>query len=146
MMGRLIPRTLGDASRTRSLSVAAMLALMGVLAACMPPSLGDLVPGAGGATEPFVGGMTSSPGAAEDPVLVFLAEAEDGEMLEMDDAATGTRLRVTAGRAYHAASGRVCRRYRESIAMAPDSGKEALACRHAAGGWIRANLLAPLSP
>ena len=133
--------------RLRSFAVAALLAGIGVVTACAPPSLRDLAQGASGAVEAAAAVITPSRSAPRDPLLDFLASAEDGEVREFDDPSMGARLRVTAGRLYHSASGRPCRRYTAgSAAAAPDSHGRGLACEGANGDWARASLLAPASP
>ena len=123
-----------------------LVASMCTLAACTPPSLRDLAQGAGGAVSAATTAMAPSRSVTEDPLLVFLAEAEEGEVRDLDDAATGARLQVRAGRAYHAASGRVCRRFSTGGAATPNANEEGLVCKDAAGRWTRAGLLAPVSP
>lgn len=118
-----------------------MVALCAV-SACAPPSLQELVQGAGEAVEAATTAMQPSRDVLEDPLLEFLAGAEEGEVRDVDDAVTGTRLRVTAGRVYHAASGRVCRRF----GAAGATSEEGLVCKGASGGWMRIRLLAPISP
>ena len=113
-----------------------------VVSACAPPSLQELVQGAGEAVEAATTAMAPSRNVLEDPLLAFLAGAEEGEVRDVDDAATGLRLRVTAGRVYHAASGRVCRRF-SAVGAASEEG---LVCKGASGRWMRTRLLAPVSP
>ena len=134
--------------RARSLAAAAFIVTMCAVSACTLPSLRDLAQSASGAVEAATAtaAMKPSQSASEDPLLVFLAEAEEGEVRDLNDAATGTSLRVAAGRTYHAASGRVCRRFSVSSAATPDANEEGLVCKDAAGRWTRAGLLAPVSP
>lgn len=118
----------------------AIVLIMGLcaLSACVPPSLRE----AGEAA-----GVPRSPPAVEgDPVLAFLAGAEDGETAEVLAPATGIRIRVTAGRRYHAASGSVCRRFNAGSAVAPEGREEGLACRVASGRWIRVEPLSRVPP
>ena len=89
--------------------------------------------------------LPSQPDSA-DPLLSFLAGADEGEVREFDDAATGMRARVTAGRVYHAASGRLCRRYAASGTAIPGEDEEGLVCEGTDGYWARAALLVPVSP
>ena len=119
---------------------------MCAVSACAPLSLRDLAWGAGGALEAATTALELSRNASGDPLLDFLAGAEEGEVRDFDDAATGARLRVTAGRIYHAASGQICRRYRASSAAPAEANDDGLVCRDAAGRWTRAGLLAPVSP
>ncbi len=119
---------------------------MGAVSACAPPSLRGLARSAGGAVEAAASVMKPARGAPEDPLLAFLAEAEEGEAQELDYPATGIRLRVTAGRAYHAASGRLCRRYTAVSTAIPGEDEEGLVCEGTNGYWARAGLLAPVSP
>ena len=132
--------------RPRALAAAVLVVSMCTVSACAPLSLRDLAESAGGAVAAATSAMKPSQSVSEDPLLVFLAEAEEGEVRDLDDAATGARLRVRAGRAYHAASGRVCRRFSVGGATTPDANEEGLACQDAAGRWTRAGLLAPVSP
>ena len=135
--------SLDPSLRSLSLAAAVLIVTMCAVSACTLPSLRDLAQSAGRAATTA---MKPSEIASEDPLLVFLAEAEEGEVRDLDDAATGTSLRVAAGRTYHAASGRVCRRFSVSSAATPDANEEGLVCRDAAGRWTRAGLLAPVSP
>ena len=137
----------GPSLRSRSLAVAALMVTLCAVSACAPPSLRDLARSAGDAVGAAATAMQPSQKASGDPLLDFLAEAEEGEVRDFDDAATGTRLRVSAGRRYHAASGQLCRRYSsmESAAV-PEAKEEGLVCREASGRWIRADLLAPVPP
>ena len=131
--------------RLGTLGAAALLAICAV-SACAPLSLRDLAQSAGGAVE--AAGLAMSPSQPEttDPLLSFLAGAEEGKVREFDDAATGTRLQVTAGRVYHAASGRLCRRYTTAGTAIPGEDEEGLVCEGADGYWARATLLVPVSP
>ena len=114
--------------------------------ACSPPSLRELAKSAEGAVEVAAAAMRPSSKAAGDPLLEFLAEAQDNEVRDIDDPATGGRLRVKAGHVYHAASGRLCRRYAAGTPTAPEKSDNGLACRDANGDWVRVGILAPLSP
>ena len=115
--------------------------------ACTPLSLRDLAQSAGGAVEAATSAMIPSQTKSADPLLSFLAGAEEGEVRDLEDVATGIGLRVTAGRTYHAASGRLCRRYdSEGSAATPQAKGKGLVCRDASGRWTRAGLLAPVSP
>ena len=139
-------------SRFRFIVAAVLVVSMCLLTACTSLSLGGLVkstgeaigvvPGAVG----FVATMKRSSSASDDPVLAFLAEAEDGEVRDLEDAEAGTRLRVTAGRIYQAASGRVCRRFIAVGAAAEATPGEALVCKDATGQWSRVDILVPVSP
>ena len=122
-----------------------MVSSVCVLAACTP-SLRDLALSTGRVVEAATSTVKPSRNASEDPLLVFLAEAEEGEVRDIDDVAIGARLRVTAGRTYHAASGRVCRRFSASSTETPGAKEEGLVCRDPAGRWTRAGLLAPVAP
>ena len=133
-------------ARTGPLGAAILLLVVCGVSACVPPSLRDLARGAGGAVEAAAAVMSPSPAPSGDPLLDFLAGAEPGEARELDDPATGVPLRVTAGRVYHAASGRPCRRYTAVSAAVPENYDEGLACEGANGSWVRAGLLAPVSP
>ena len=126
--------------------VAILLLVLCGVSACVPPSLRDLARGAGGAVEAAASLVSPSPGPSEDPLLDFLAGAELGEARELRDPATGVQLRVTAGRVYHAASGRLCRRYAAGSVSATGNDDEGLVCEGANGNWVRAGLLAPVSP
>ena len=125
---------------------------MCLLAACTSISFGDLVKSTGeaigvapGAVE-SVATMKRSPPTSDDPLLAFLAEAADGEIRHLEDAVTGTRLRVTAGRIYQAASGRVCRRFSAVGAAGEKTNGEGLVCKDAAGRWNSVDVLVPVSP
>ena len=133
-------------ARPGPLGAAALLLVMCSVSACAPPTLRELTQGAGGAVEAVASVMRPSQRSSGDALLDFLAGAEEGEARELEDSATGTRLRVTAGRAYHAASGRLCRRYTAVIAVGPGDDDEGLVCEDTNGYWARAGLLAPVSP
>ena len=128
-MGSPLARRLG--------AIALMMGLC-TLAACVPQSLRE----AGEAA----GMRAPSPATDEDPVLAFLAGAEDGEVGDVEEPATGIRVRVSAGRRYHAASGSVCRRFDASSATAPERREEGLACRGASGRWTRVEPLSRVPP
>ena len=134
-------------SHARSLAAAVLTVTLCAVSACTAPSLRDLARGAGEAVGAAATAMQPSRKASGDPLLDFLAEAEEGEVRDFDAAATGARLRVTAGRRYHAASGRLCRRYSSTESAAvPEAKEEGLVCREASGRWVRADLLAPVPP
>lgn len=107
------------------------------LSACAPPSPRE----AGGAA-----GVLTPRAPDDDPVLAFLAEADDGETGVVLEPASGIRVRVTAGRLYHAASGSVCRRFDAGSAAAPEPREEGLACRLDSGRWTRVEPLSRLPP
>ena len=119
---------------------------IGTLVACAPPSLRDLAQSATGAVEAATAVMKPAQAVSDDPLLAFLAEAEEGDVRDFSDADTGARIQVTAGRVYHAASGRVCRRFRATNVAALEWIEESLVCRDATGHWIRADILAPTTP
>lgn len=116
-----------------------MVLVMGfcALSACALPSPRE----AGGAA-----GTRTPPALEDDPVLAFLAGADDGETGEVLESASGIRVRVTAGRLYHAASGSVCRRFNAGSATASEPRGEGLACRVDSGRWIRVEPLSRLPP
>ena len=125
-------------------AAAALLVGLGMLSACTAPSPREAAPSGGGAgAGAAVAAAMPSQSASGDPLLAFLAEAEEGAVRDFDDAAAGVRLRVRAGRLYHAASGRVCRQYRVSNPAVPEANEEGLACRDRAGHWRRTALVAP---
>lgn len=119
---------------------------MFTVSACSPPSLRELAKSAEGAVEVATAAVMPSSKAASDPLLEFLAEAQDNEVRDIDDPATGGPLRVKAGQVYHAASGRLCRRYAAGTPSAPESSDNGLACEDANGDWVRVGLLVPVSP
>lgn len=135
-----------QSARLGPLGAAILLLVLGGVSACSPPSLRDLARGAGGAVEAAASAISPAPEPSGDPLLDFLAGAEPGEARELNDPATGAPLRVTAGHVYHAASGRLCRRYTAASAAAPGNDEEGLACEGTKGNWVRAGLLAPVSP
>lgn len=135
-----------QSTRLGPLGAAALLLVMCGVTACAPPSLRELAQSAGGAVEAAASVMRPSPPSSGDALLDFLAGAEEGEARELEDSATGIRLRVTAGRAYHAASGRLCRRYIAVSTAIPGEDEEGLVCEGTNGYWARAGLLAPVSP
>ena len=145
MNDRLLHLRHRGARRARSLGAAVLALGLCTLSACAPPSLRELARSAGGAVEAAIA-MKPSPDTSQSALLAFLAAAEDGEVQDVDDAATGAARRVRAGRLYHAASGQVCRRFTANSTSTPDASEEGLACRDASGRWTRARLLSPASP
>ena len=134
---------------TRLGPIGAAVLVLGICAvsACTPPSLVELTQSAGGMVEAAAAVMKPSRSTSGDPLLDFLAGAEEGEIRELDDPSTGVQSRVTAGRVYHAASGRLCRGFSTgSATAAPENLEKGLACEGANGHWARASLLAPVSP
>lgn len=140
-----------DRSRFRPIVAAGLVVSVCLLAACTPPSFVDLLKTAG---EPFAGvaGTVEAesttkrlPSISGDPLLAFLAEAENGAVRDFEDAEAGTRLRVTAGRIYQAASGRICRRFSATGVSSDEADEEGLVCRSAAGRWVRVGMLVPVA-
>ncbi|MDD9979773.1 MAG: hypothetical protein OXU81_00165 [Gammaproteobacteria bacterium] len=140
-------RRLRQSSRPlRILAVPLMAVVMFTLSACAPGSLRELAKSTEGAVEVAAAAMMPSSKAAGDPLLEYLAEAREDEVRDIDDPTTGNRFRVKAGRVYHAASGRLCRRYVAGTPSAPENSDNGLACRDANGDWVRVGLLVPVSP
>ena len=138
-------------SRLRPIVAVGLVVSICLLAACTPSSIIDLLKTSG---EPYGGvagtveteSMTKRlPSTSGDPVLAFLAEAENGEVRDFEDAKAGTRLRVTAGRIYQAASGRICRRFSTTGVSSDEATGEGLVCQSAAGRWIRVGKLVPVA-
>ena len=127
-------------------SVGALVLVMCAVSACVPPTLRELAQGAGGAVEAATLVVNPSHRSSGDALLDFLAEAGEGEARELDDPATGVRLQVRAGRVYHAASGRLCRRYTAVSEATFGNDGRGLACEGTNGYWARARLLAPVLP
>ncbi len=73
------------------------------------------------------------------PFFAFLATATAGETEAVGDSRTG--VTVTAGRAYHAASGRFCRLFRVTPPRTYEDLTEGLACRDERGHWTLSALL-----
>lgn len=119
---------------------------MCAVSACVPPTLRKFAQGAGETLEATTAVVKPVHRSSGDALLDFLAEAEEGEAQELDDPATGVRLQVRAGRVYHAASGRICRRYTALGEAALGSDGQGLACEGTHGYWVRARLLAPVLP
>ena len=148
MIKGIIPLRLEGSFPIRFIVAVGFVSSMCLLAACTPPSLVDLLKATGetfggvaGTVEPT--SMTKRlPSTSEDPVLAFLAEAENGDVRDIEDTEAGIRLRITAGRIYEAASGRVCRRFR-AVGAAVDEG---LVCKDAAGRWTRVGMLVSFPP
>lgn len=69
------------------------------------------------------------------PLFVFLASAPAGQVDVIEDPATGTSVRVVAGRDYDAASGRRCRRFQVLSAQSYEGITDGLACRDDQGYW-----------
>ena len=90
--------------------------------------------------------VTRLPAAgAGEALLAFIASARDNESTRIVDAAGAGEVRLIAGRRYHAASGRLCRRFR--IASPPESSTTSpgLACRNGTGRWYRVQPIANAS-
>lgn len=75
------------------------------------------------------------------PLFAFLATATAGETEAVEDSRTGVTVTVTAGRAYHAASGRFCRLFRVMPPRTYEDLTEGLACRDERGHWTMSALL-----
>ena len=75
------------------------------------------------------------------PLFAFLATATAGETEAVEDSRTGATVTVTAGRAYHAASGRFCRLFRVTPPRTYEDLTEGLACRDERGHWTMSALL-----
>ena len=127
-------------------SAAALVLIMWTVSACVPPTLRELAQGAGATLEATTAIVNPVHRSSGDALIDFLAEAEEGEARELDDPVTGARLQVRAGRVYHAASGRLCRRYTAVSEATPGNGGRGLACEGTNGYWARARLLAPVLP
>jgi hypothetical protein len=67
------------------------------------------------------------PRPAPDPVLSRVADMETNRAEEVVDG-EGRRVRVVAGAAYHAASGRICRPFTVTIVGGAGAGEQRLAC------------------
>ena len=67
------------------------------------------------------------PRPAPDPVLARVADMETNRAEEVVDG-EGRRVRVVAGAAYHAASGRICRPFTVTIVGGAGAGEQRLAC------------------
>ena len=144
-MDRLLHLKLPGARRARPLTAAALAVSICTLPACLPPSLRELAQSTGETVEAAVT-MRPSPAAEQDSLLAFLAVAEDGEVRDIDDTPSGAGRQVRAGRLYHAASGRVCRRFTVTSTSAPEASEEGLVCKDASGRWTRVRLLSRFSP
>ncbi len=75
------------------------------------------------------------------PLFAFLATATAGETEGVEDSRTGATVTVTAGWAYHAASGRFCRLFRVTPPRTYEDLTEGLACRDERGHWTMSALL-----
>lgn len=75
------------------------------------------------------------------PLFAFLASAAASEVGIVEDPRSGASVRVIAGRAYHAASGRLCRRFHVMSPQSYEGMKEGLACRDESGRWTMSELL-----
>lgn len=75
------------------------------------------------------------------PLFAFLATATAGETEAVEDSRTGATVTVTAGRSYHAASGRFCRLFRVTPPRTYEDLTEGLACRDERGHWTMSALL-----
>ncbi len=75
------------------------------------------------------------------PLFAFLATATADETEAVEDSRTGATVTVTAGRAYHAASGRFCRLFRVTPPRTYEDLTEGLACRDEQGHWTMSALL-----
>jgi hypothetical protein len=75
------------------------------------------------------------------PLFAFLASAAASEVVVVEDPDTGESVRVVAGRAYHAASGRLCRRFDVMSPQSYEGMAEGLACKDASGQWTLSRLV-----
>jgi hypothetical protein len=76
-----------------------------------------------------------------EPLFGFLASAAVNEVGVVKDPRTGQSVRVTAGRAYQAASGRLCRRFEVMAPLLYEGMTDGLACKDAEGLWTKSKLL-----
>ena len=75
------------------------------------------------------------------PLFAFLASAAANEVGVVEDPRTGASVRVIAGRAYHAASGRLCWRFDVMSPHSYEGMTEGLACKDEHGRWAKSELL-----
>lgn len=75
------------------------------------------------------------------PLFAFLESAEANEVGVVEDPGTGAKVRVIAGRPYHAASGRLCRRFDVMSPHSYEGMTEGLACKDNNGRWTKSTLL-----
>jgi hypothetical protein len=75
------------------------------------------------------------------PLFAFLASAVANDVGVVEDPSTGDSVRVIAGRAYHAASGRFCRRFDIMSPHSYERMTEGLACKDEDGRWTKSELL-----
>ena len=73
-------------------------------------------------------------------LLAFLASASRDESGFVLDPNTGNRIRVVAGRAYYAASGRTCRKYQVQNGGAAANLVSGVACKDPTSGWMTSRL------
>ncbi len=133
-------------TRSGPRGAAALLLIVCGVSACAPPALQEFARSAAGAVEAAAAVVSASPRTTGDALLDFLAGAGEGEVRELVLPTTGHRAVVSAGRAYHAASGRLCRRYTAAGDAIPAGDQAGLACERPDGAWSRAVLLVPASP
>ncbi len=75
------------------------------------------------------------------PLFGFLASAAAKEAGIVEDPRTGASVRVIAGRAYHSASGRLCRPFYVMSPQGYEGMTEGLACQDELGRWAMSKLL-----
>ncbi len=75
------------------------------------------------------------------PLFAFLASAAANDVGVIEDPRTGESVRVVAGRAYPAASGRLCRRFDVMSPQSYEGITEGLACKDEHDRWTKSKLL-----
>jgi len=110
------------------------------LADSLPPTLAPLFAFLATATTGETKAADSLPPTLA-PLFAYLATATTGETEAVEDSLTGATVPVTAGRTYHAASGRFCRLFRVTPPRTYEDLTEGLACRDERGHWTMSALL-----
>ena len=75
------------------------------------------------------------------PFLAFVAEAEAGEGVQLEDPRSGRTVQIVVGRRYIAASGRPCRLFRATFPPGYEGRPDGLVCRVAQGRWEISGLI-----
>jgi hypothetical protein len=76
----------------------------------------------------------------QDALIAFLESAAPDQVGYVEDPVSQARIRVIAGNAYHAASGRLCRRYFVPPFQEGSTIDSGLVCQDGSGRWTRSRV------
>ena len=124
-------RVISNTMASRWLSRVAGLLICAVISGCGAISAHDQT---GDDANTSAAAATQEP-HQPDPVLLFVGSASDNEKATIFEPTTSEEVQVFAGRAYNAASGRLCRRFRITGPAASSPHTSDLACRDHSGQW-----------